>query len=291
MTGKPPACVLAHYDRDEQNNWVLRARPTPCQPGALLCRGHFADIERTVSELPALASELEQQMVPGSGAGGPKISGDPETSVPFNERAGQHLRIIEHQLGTWVRVVIDERGLRGPARPTVNSLASFLTAHHEWLVAQEFTREYATQMRDLRTDGRRILAAVPSRRVDLGQCGEPVSCDVESHAETACAGVLSATVSRVDDELPAAVVCSVCGRQHPSPTWRALGRRLRGSDDAWLTGPQLSELFRVPFSTIRRWASEDEWRRLDLRPRKYHMDDASTTYEQRRQPTTEGAAS
>lgn len=291
------ACVLLHYDPDPDDPdgpRVLRERPTPAAPGTLLCKGHYAHLEQIVAEMPALHDDLEQHLAGGSQGGGPKVSGNPETALPFHERAAEHLRVMNHQLVTWTLLVAEERDISVPAMRWGGSpgpvLSRFLLRHQAWIVEQPWVDEYVTQLRDLRADARSILSAVPRRKVDLGLCGEDVACNVASHDLVHCAGTLRATVSRADEELPSAVVCSACGKEHPSSTWRALSRRLRGDQDVWLTGPQLSELLRVPFSTVRRWASEDGWRRLDLRPTKYHADDATGSFDRRR-PGSEEAAS
>lgn len=56
----------------------------------------------------------------------------------------------------------------------------------------------------------------------------------------------------------------------------------------WLTGPQLSTLWRVPLGTVKRWAHEDSWPRTSTRPTRYDPDAAQRTYENRRVPGSTG---
>lgn len=282
MTNAPAVCVLPHFDDDGQGGRTPRERPTPAVEGTLLCKGHYARLLKTVAGLPALAAELDAAMVPGSGAGGPKVGGDPETALPFVEKPGEHVRRIRDVLAAWASQVVESRRLVAP-RFTVDALVRFLTVHHEWIAGQEWVPLYLGEVGQLRHRGRQILAAVPQRKVDLGPCGEPIACNVHTRFIEHCEGILRATVSTVDDELPSVVACTACGREHSAPEWRALARRLRGTKDAWLTGPQLSEMWRLPFSTVRRWAAEDGWRRHPdgKRPTRFHVDDAVAGYERR----------
>lgn len=294
------ACVLAHYDPDPDDpagkRRILRERPTTAMPGTFLCRGHYAHLEQIVAEMPALHDELEQHLAGGSQGGGPKVSGNPETALPFHERAAEHLRVMNHQLVTWTLLVAEERRVTIPVMRWGGSpgpiLSRFLLRHQLWIVEQLWVEEYVTQLRDLRTDARSILSAVPRRQVDLGPCAEDVACNVASHDLVHCDGILRATVTHADEELPAAVVCTVCGKEHPSVSWRALARKLRGNKDSWLTGPQLSEMWRIPFSTVRRWASEDAWRRHPdgKRPTRFHADDAVASFDRRRSVPHEAAS-
>lgn len=279
------ACVLAHYDLDPSTNLrVLRERPTPAVPGLLLCKGHHGNLRDILLELVPLVAELDQAMIPNSGRGGPNVTGDPEKALPFNEAAGAHVRRIRDVLASWAQQVVEGFGVHPPAF-THTGLIRFLERHHDWLCAQDWVSDYQQELRELRGRGKAVLAAVPRRKVDLGICGEEIACQVDSQALILCTGTLRATVSSADDELPSMVACTSCGKEHPSPAWRALGRRLRGSPDAWLTGPQLSEMFRVPFPTVRRWAAEDTWRRHPdgKRPTRFHVDDAGASFERRRE--------
>src|SRR5437868_7754566 len=118
MTGHGAACVLDHYDPDPDDptgkRRVLRERPTPTAYGSLLCKGHYANIEQTVAELSVLVGELEAAMIPGGGAGGPRVTGDPETALPFNERPGAHVRRIRDVLASWASQVVEDRQVHSP---------------------------------------------------------------------------------------------------------------------------------------------------------------------------------
>ncbi len=51
--------------------------------------------------------------------------------------------------------------------------------------------------------------------------------------------------------------------------------------DAWITAKDAARLYSVSVPTIRRWASEDHWRRKDTRPRAYCWRDVQCSYEAR----------
>lgn len=280
----PALCVMTHYEKREDGSSVERERPTLAAEPSRLCPGHDARLSRDLADLPDLAVELDAQMIAAAG-GGPKVSGTPGRALVGDLDAATHLRIIVAEMVGWCRVVHEERGAILPSNDSLSTLIGYMQRHHLWATEQPWVKEYATQLRDLHVAGRIILTAGRTRRVDLGPCDLNVSCDVVTGEEQTCEGILRATLKRDEDDLPP-IVCSGCGTEHLSPTWRNLGRKLRKGQDSWMTGAQLSEALRVPWSTVRRWAVEDGWRSLDQRPRRYHADDAQRTFERRRAAPT-----
>jgi hypothetical protein len=267
------ACVLIHAKDPDRPRTATRG---------FLCEGHYLILEQRLAELPALADEVEQALVRGGGAG-PKISGDPERALPFDEAASDALRGARDLLASWCRLILDEHpgGLHAPAL-ALPALATFLTRHLEWIAAQPWVDDLHGEFGDVRAALLSAQSTSRTRIVALGTCGEAPYCDLETHAERCCQGTLRAFVSTVDEGAdPRPIVCSECGIEHQPETWRPLARRLR-KDAAWMTAAQLSELLRVPVGTVWYWAHEDDWRRLDRRPKRYHHDDAQASYEARR---------
>lgn len=251
----------------------------------LLCPGCDRGLEQLVAELPALIGDLEQTLA-RSESGGPKVSGSRDTPLVFDPRAGDALHRLGEVLAAWVRFVAEQRGLHAHRQPTLLELARFLLRHHDWLVHRPEVGEYREQMLDARHRARSAVAPAVTRRIDLGPCGDPVpACDVTTgQVRDSCPGLLRAVLRSSDERIPD-VVCTECGTAHPPTEFRALARRLRAGQESWLTTAQVSELLRVPSGTVRRWAVEDGWRRVDRTDRhatRWNADDAQATFERRR---------
>lgn len=269
------ACIAPHA-KDPQ-------RPRTASHG-LLCAGHHASLEQHLAELPALLDEVEAALVRGGTGLGPKISGSPTRPLPFVEAVSDALSAAQAVLASWCLLVLEEHpdGLHAPHSDTP-ALSRFLLTHLAWCAAQPWADDLVREIDETRRGLSGVLTPSRTRRVPLGPCERPLTCDVETHLEVRCDGTLTAVVHTLDDTLPGAITCPACGDSHPPETWRPLARRLRGGAEAWLTYAQLSQLLRVPIGTLHRWAAEEEWRRLDGRPVRFHHDDAQATYERLRE--------
>lgn len=278
MSAQPQAtCVIAHTHDPE--------RPRPASRG-YLCHGCSKHLERTIAEIPALVTELEQTLARVSASSGPRVTGNAETALPYAPRAADSLRQLNLYLGTWAMHVADTRGITMP-QPTINAYAAFLVTHHDWLTHQPEIDDYHRAMLEVARDARGAIAPSITRRIDLGLCDDVIACDVSTHTEVHCPGLLRAVVG--DDGLVPDVVCTDCETVHPPIEFRALARRLRKGAEAWLTTAQASSLLQVPSGTVRRWAVEAEWRRLErteTRPTRWHADDVQATYDARRTAPT-----
>jgi len=278
------ACIATHAKDPERHRVATHG---------LLCAGHHAALEQQLAEIPALLSEVERALVRGSGAG-PKVTGTKEQPLPYatdrdgNSPQADALRGAHALLVSWSLLVLEEHPdrLHAPADDT-GAMSRFLMTHLEWCEGQPWTDDLLDELRDNAHNLRR--AARPEqarRRVELGPCAEITGCDVETHLELTCNGILVAVVHSSDEGLPTTIACPACGTTHAPDTWRPLARRLRGGADSWLTYAQLSQLLIVPIGTLKRWASEDDWRRLDSRPTRYHLDDAQQTFDAHRLTAT-----
>jgi hypothetical protein len=273
------ACVAVHAKDPERQRQATHG---------LLCAGHHADLEQQLAEIPALLSEVEKALVRSSGTG-PKVTGTKEQPLPYatdrdgNSPQADALRGTHALLVSWVLLVLEEHPdrLHAPADQS-GAMSRFLMTHLGWCEAQPWTDDLLDELRDNARTLRRAARPERTHWKTLGVCDLHHACDLATHDEIEpCTGTLRAKVSSEDDGPPAAIECTECGAKHMPETWRALARRLR-KDDSWLTAAQLSELLRVPIGTIWRWASEDDWRRLDRRPKRYHHDDAQASYDNHR---------
>lgn len=265
-------------------------RPRRARRG-LICEGHFRGLtERLADDLPILALEVEESLVRSS-TPGPKVSGTREAPLPYVEAASAALRAARSVLACWAVEVLDEHpdGLHPPA-PTINALCAFLGRHLEWISAQDWIGELHRELGEIRATLLGAQAIKRTRLVVLGPCNERVACDVATHELVTCTGELRARVHTTDDTLPGTISCTGCKTEHPSSTWRALSRRLLRGADPMLTLAQISQLLRTPVGTLKRWAHEDEWRRVPGRPTRYHADDAQASYERRPRTRLEASA-
>lgn len=288
--------MTRHQFVEPRTNWTACIAPHATEPErlrtasvGLLCFGHHKDLEEALAEMPALLEDVDAALVRFGNGLSPKVSGSKEQPLPYatdrdgNSPVQQAVRATHGLLASWCLLVLEEHpsGLHAP-QDRADAMSRFLLTHLEWCVGQPWVDDLLRETRDMRRDLRR--AALPSsgrHRKTLGECNTPLTCDLATHAEHICTGMLYAQVSRDDDGLLPNIECTGCDFQHAPDTWRPLARRLRG-DESWLTAAQLSEVLRVPIGTVWFWASEDQWRRLDRRPKRYHNDDAQASYEARR---------
>lgn len=269
------ACVAGHTRDPERQRAATHA---------LLCEGHYRNLEQLLAETSSAVDELERALVRSSSAG-PKVTGDPERALPFDEKVSDVLHAAHALLASWTLLVLEEHPDRLHApRDTTRDMSLFLLRHLDWCAGQDWIGDLLTEIRDMRAAMRSALTTSRTRRVELGPCDAAVSCELTSHAEQPCTGTLTAFVHTDDDGLPTVIGCPECGTAHAPDTWRPLARRLRGGAESWLTYAQLSQLLVVPIGSLKRWASEKDWRRLEGRPTRFHLDDAQASFDEHRGP-------
>lgn len=270
----PRRCVLVHAKDPE--------RPRSATHGHL-CHGHYLNLEQNLAEFPSLVHDVELNLARSNSAG-PKVTGDPERALPFDERVSEALADSRDTLATWCRNVVDSHpsGLHAPTLQH-HRLSAFLFRHLDWITEQDWVADFICELGEARHLLLVARTTTLTRTIRLGACDQELHCDVTTHQVTSCDGELRGFASLVDDGRDVRpIVCSGCGWEHPPHTWRALSRRLHKDEDSWLTAAQISELLRIPIGTVWYWAHEDEWRRQDRRPKRYHHDDAQRSYDSRR---------
>jgi hypothetical protein len=264
-------CLMAHT-RDPE-------RPRPARHG-VLCIGHFNGLVELLCEIPALAGEVEPSLIRSSLGAGPKVSGSRTEPLPYDDIVSKALRDCRDVLASWAADVIDQHPDRlHPPRFGTLPTAAFLIRHLDWISEQEWVTDLYGEVRDRRQALRWAIDTRPTRRVDLGPCDLKTTCNVETHEEVTCKGIMRAVVHASDEDLPASISCTACGSTRQPSEWRALARFWRKGLEPMLTAAQISHLFHVPIGTVHFWAHRDEWRRDDKRPRSYHSDDAQASYE------------
>lgn len=260
MTYETGRCILPHT-RDPE-------RPRPASRG-YLCEGHYLALEQTLADLPMIWDEARTDLTPGGSQQGGRVSGDPETALPYNDRVSNTTRLARDTLASWASVLHEEHpdGLHFP-RFTVAAVCAFLSTHLAWVSEQAWVDDLNSETQDARRALQGLLRHSHTRKVPIGLCSAPVACDVASHDELVCPGTLTAVLrSHVsdgttnDDLLPGVIECPSCGQVHESPQWHALARRLNKGQASWVTLDQASSLFHIPTQTVKRWAREDDWPR------------------------------
>ena len=192
--------------------------------------------------------------------GGGAASGKPGSSLPFDLTATSKLDAVQNELGTWVRHIVEQRGVYPahlpPGFDVIPHSALFLAGHVEWIRHRQEADEFLDAV-DACLRVVRGLARGPAEQKYLGPCGAPMQIDVtgigmpprsEFLDGPPCDGdVYASRGSRVGR-------CRACGAE-VSTAERA----------AWLDGEVRSHAFRdieiaraykLSVKTIRSWATD-----------------------------------
>lgn len=259
--------------------------PRNARPG-LLCLAHHNQLEQTLAEMPALIFDVWKHVLPGATVG-QRVTGTREKPMPINENASDAWRLARDALASWASMVSEETDTYPPL-PMIEETSRYLLRHLDWIVEQPWVDQMYGEIDTARKAMRAVTAPVRTKRVPIGPCAHETGCDVTTGTTIVCAGTLKALVHLDDTELPATITCTSCGQEHASPEWRALSRRLRQTDEQWLTLAQIAMAFNVGTKTLRKWAKDDGWQVMHgpkLRhgvSRLWAYEDAQRSYQQRR---------
>lgn len=207
----------------------------------LLCDRDTRRLEQHLAELPARVHQL-RAVLPGVQA--PKRDGSRHTKghppVPLNLAAHDHLDLLAATVTSWVRLVAEERGLRGPDRPEVGRLSGWLLGQLDWLVEQPWVDDLAEEMRDLSRVADGLTQVRPGWHVLPAPCPR-------------CSGpddpVL--TLGRWDGDDH--VGCSTCGERWAEEEYPRLVLVL--SQDVTVTAEEAARRAKVESATFRQWVS------------------------------------
>jgi hypothetical protein len=223
---------------------------------ALLCAGCAGLLERVLSEVPSLVEDLETTRARLSRTGGRSIGGghSSERPLPWSEHAAEASGLLRSTLVSWVRVVVDERGVTAP-RNTLEAVAVFLLRHVEWLRHHPDAAEVVDEIRFAVREARQAVDRAPDRWY-AGRCGHV---DLEAQVEAiVMSGVppIPCPEELYVREGADTVQCRTCSTEHNVERRRAsLSRRI---EDQLASARDLttavSNLVRpISMNTIRSW--------------------------------------
>lgn len=235
-----PRCTDGPPEGDEP-------RPRWAEDPDLLCPRCGTLLEQRLGQLPALAVALQSVLggLRSSVRGGNKpTKGSPP--IPLNIGAHDHLTAMQATCVSWVRLVCEERGLRGPDRDDLGAIAAWLLSQLPWLLQHDAVGDFADEVRDLTStaDG---LAQTTRRPVRVGaDCFD-------------CGGNLVRRVT-ADGLEEDHVTCTACHVQYePSRYLLALKAAAEAAawiemgDEQWATPVALAGHLGRPVSTLRVW--------------------------------------
>lgn len=213
-----PRCVVSSRHTDP-------AKTPRALDGLYVCRGHRLKVERMIAELPALYDDLGSALTSSEthdNDSGRRKNSAKGAGVNLNGNVVEARDEMHAELVRLVRYVTEERGLTGPSVDRVSALASWLTAHVDWLCAQPDADETHDFLDGL-TKACFSLAFPSGRRrfvIPDVACDAPLWCDVDTKEITRCPGNLVALLTPQDAlELPSEIICDTCGVEIPSTRW------------------------------------------------------------------------
>ena len=127
-----------------------KPRPRWAVDGERLCVRCATLLERRLSELPACRDALRANLAKtggGSNVGNKPTKGSPP--IPLNIDAHDHLTLMQATVTSWVRLVCEDRGLRGPDRNDLRVLCGWLGSQLPWLLTHPLVGYLADEVRDL----------------------------------------------------------------------------------------------------------------------------------------------
>lgn len=221
---------IAHHAHDPD-------RPRPAAAGTLLCRGHLADLVRTLGELPDQDADLNRAHGPGQarpGAAGPGLPIDPATA--------RHRTDMAAVVASWCRIVVEDRHVTPPPSAELADTVPWLLAHLQWCAGQPWAADMLTEMRDVAQRARALVDIRPRVLALAARCLVHIG-------GQRCTGAITIVI-RGDDWT---AVCDACGTlQDAAPYLRGV----RGG--RWITADGvivLARLHGLPASrdVVRQW--------------------------------------
>jgi hypothetical protein len=222
----------------------------PVGDGARLCPGCTGRLERDLGDLATLADELETTRARQSRTGGQAtgiVVRSADTPLPWNDKASDAAALLRSTVVAWVRVAVDDLGVRCP-RDTMQSMAGTLLAalprlrHHDAADALLDEIDHVTGL------ARQVI----DRRPDRTYAG-PCRADVDEHDDQGPSCCVEDLYARPGSSI---VVCRRCHAEHD-----AAARRdwlLRIAENQLVTVAELAAMLGTgerPFSrhTINSW--------------------------------------
>jgi hypothetical protein len=115
----------------------------------MLCHHCHGRLRRDLDALIALWPLLDEMVTPGNNGSGGGAAGKPGSRPPCDLDAIDARDNATAVIGSWARVVIEDRQLSGRGSLDGESAARLLVIHLEWLTAQPFADDAATEVADV----------------------------------------------------------------------------------------------------------------------------------------------
>ncbi|MBC7680451.1 MAG: hypothetical protein H7233_15910 [Pseudorhodobacter sp.] len=173
--------------------------------------------------------------------------------MPLNIAAHDHLTLMQATVVSWVRLVCEERDLRGPVRNDLSVLTTWLFSHLPWLLEHPADGDLADEMRDLSSTADALAQSTrqPTRAgADCFDCGGHL--------------LRRITGDGLEEDH---VTCTVCHVQYePSRYMLALkaaawdAARVVRDGEAWATPASLAHDLGRSEVTIRSWQLREQVR-------------------------------
>lgn len=218
-------------------------------PAAYACAACTSTAQRALADI-ADATPAARDVAARASRRGAPIRGHGDARLPINLAAVARLDAIQAALTTWARHIAEERGIQPPSAAVdgrtgagsgdpLQTAARWLTGHLDWL---RHRPEAAEAYRDIAAARRVIhgIAAGPSERRWLGQCGQP-----DEHGQE-CAADLYGRVGATT------ATCRACGARHDVDERRAWLDSV-AREHAY-TPREIEAAYGIRAGTIRVWA-------------------------------------
>lgn len=190
-------CLLPHKD------------PRTPARGLLICPGHRRWLADTLADIVETTALLPAFLEPGSSVDdGRQVKSkrvDPPAPIRLDVVSLADRRTVHRHDGdiypvlavleSWARLVREERDLARPANPaTILGEANLLVIHLDWIAAQPFVDELASELRQVKSSlhaaigdhAPRPVGTCPVIHPDTGQCAGPLYQDRYGRLSVTC---------------------------------------------------------------------------------------------------------
>lgn len=219
--------------------------PRFADDGSCLCRRCGLLLQQRLAEMPARRDALRATL--GGLTASVKGENRPTKGtppVPLNLAAHDHLTAMHATCVSWVRLVCEERGLRGPGRESLNTLTSWLLSQLDWLLSHGAVGDLADEMRDLS----RVADALARTREQWHRL--PVKCP----------GCDAQEIGRWDGADN--VACTACGETWHEDDYARLVLILATDQGTSVTATEAARRAGIRPELFRQWVSRGKVRRL-----------------------------
>ncbi|HEY5836057.1 hypothetical protein [Streptomyces sp.] len=185
-------------------------------PGLRLCTTCYHDLKANLIELPEIYDDCESVLHPRRNPTLQRVSGSRQsTGIRLDEAAITARSSIIGFLASWAALVADERPVNKPAHRSPGTLADFLLAHLNWLLAHPTAADFAEEISEITHHARRSAYTQPALRMDLGQC-----------IHTDCNAAMTTAPSTRDGRRTREVSCTA-GHSWQPHQWLLLSRQIQ----------------------------------------------------------------